>query len=79
MHGNERRRRITFQCHTILMLVQVLVKGISFFKKVFSVYVFRNERVAIINSGKGFFVWSVNQEIELRTRIFTSEYLMCLL
>lgn len=79
MHGNERRRRITFQCRTILMLVQVFIKGISFFKKVFSVYVFRNERVAIINSGKGFFLWSVNQEIELRTRIFTSEYLMCLL
>lgn len=79
MHGNERRRRITFQCRTILMLVQVFIKGISFFKKVFSVYVFRNERVAIINSGKGFFLWSVNQEIKLRTRIFTSEYLMCLL
>lgn len=65
LHWKERRQRVTIELCTILMLVHVCIKGISFFRKVFSAYAFRNERIAIINSGKGFFLWSVNQETEL--------------
>ena len=62
LHWNERRQRITIQHCTSLMLVHVCIKGISFIRKVFSAYAFRNERIATVNSGKGFFLWSVNQE-----------------